>query len=225
MFFKHPSLLLINFIFNRSLDGRLQVSSRKGLPHVIYCRLWRWPELQSHNQLRALDNCEYAFNLKRDEVCVNPYHYSRIETPALPAILVPRHTSTSSDGSSTDQNNCCLLIDNNEFGSVPDNTTFNPTNNPPTLRIQNNTIPSIPPTVNSSPNSLSDSSASSISTPLLINHNQQTTTLEGPRPAPPTETPPPGYMSEDGDNIDHNDNMSMCSEYFSFNLIKIIINT
>lgn len=25
---------------------------------------------------------------------------------------------------------------------------------------------------------------------------------------PPTETPPPGYMSEDGDPIDPNDNMS-----------------
>lgn len=57
------------------------MSHRKGLPHVIYCRLWRWPELQSHHELRALDNCEFAFNLKRDEVCVNPYHYQRIETP------------------------------------------------------------------------------------------------------------------------------------------------
>ena len=65
----------------RSLDGRLQVSHRKGLPHVIYCKLWRWPDLQSHHELRALDNCEYAFNLKRDEVCVNPYHYTRVETP------------------------------------------------------------------------------------------------------------------------------------------------
>ena len=27
-------------------------------------------------------------------------------------------------------------------------------------------------------------------------------------PVPTTETPPPGYMSEDGDNQDHNDNMS-----------------
>lgn len=66
---------------SRSLDGRLQVSQRKGLPHVIYCRLWRWPDLQTHHELHALERCEYAFQLKRDEVCINPYHYQRVETP------------------------------------------------------------------------------------------------------------------------------------------------
>lgn len=65
----------------RSLDGRLQVSHRKGLPHVIYCRLWRWPDLHSHHELRAIEACEYAFHLKKDEVCINPYHYQRVETP------------------------------------------------------------------------------------------------------------------------------------------------
>ena len=65
----------------RSLDGRLQVSHRKGLPHVMYCRLWRWADLQSHHELRAVETCTYAFNLKRDFVCVNPYHYLRVETP------------------------------------------------------------------------------------------------------------------------------------------------
>ena len=65
----------------RSLDGRLQVSTKKGLPHVIYCRLWRWPDLQSHQELRAFDSCDYAFHLKKDEVCVNPYHYIRVEAP------------------------------------------------------------------------------------------------------------------------------------------------
>ncbi|XP_068820541.1 mothers against decapentaplegic homolog 3 isoform X6 [Capricornis sumatraensis] len=67
----------------RSLDGRLQVSHRKGLPHVIYCRLWRWPDLHSHHELRAMELCEFAFNMKKDEVCVNPYHYQRVETPDL----------------------------------------------------------------------------------------------------------------------------------------------
>ena len=101
----------------RSLDGRLQVSHRKGLPHVIYCRLWRWPDLSSHHELKAVDLCQYAFNLKRDEVCVNPYHYQRIETPALPPILVPRQSAT--DLSTSD-----LPILDDYSNSVPENTDF-----------------------------------------------------------------------------------------------------
>lgn len=65
----------------RSLDGRLQVSHRKGLPHVIYCRVWRWPDLQSHHELKPLDICEYPFGSKQKEVCINPYHYKRVESP------------------------------------------------------------------------------------------------------------------------------------------------
>lgn len=76
----------------RSLDGRLQVSHRKGLPHVIYCRVWRWPDLQSHHELKPLDICEYAFGKKQKEVCINPYHYRRVESPVLPPVLVPRHS-------------------------------------------------------------------------------------------------------------------------------------
>ncbi|XP_031550939.1 mothers against decapentaplegic homolog 1-like isoform X2 [Actinia tenebrosa] len=76
----------------RSLDGRLQVSHRKGLPHVIYCRVWRWPDLQSHHELKPLECCEYAFGLKQKEVCINPYHYRRVESPVLPPVLVPRQS-------------------------------------------------------------------------------------------------------------------------------------
>ncbi|RZF46839.1 hypothetical protein LSTR_LSTR008071 [Laodelphax striatellus] len=76
----------------RSLDGRLQVSHRKGLPHVIYCRVWRWPDLQSHHELKPLDMCQYPFSAKQKEVCINPYHYKRVETPVLPPVLVPRHS-------------------------------------------------------------------------------------------------------------------------------------
>lgn len=74
----------------RSLDGRLQVSHRKGLPHVIYCRLWRWPDLHSHHELRAMELCEFAFNMKKDEVCVNPYHYQRVETPGTAPLWGPQ---------------------------------------------------------------------------------------------------------------------------------------
>ena len=68
---------------------RLQVSHRKGLPHVIYCRLWRWPDLQSHHELKHIESCEYAFALRHEDVCINPFHYERVEYPPLAPVLVP----------------------------------------------------------------------------------------------------------------------------------------
>ncbi len=73
----------------RSLDGRLQVSHRKGLPHVIYCRVWRWPDLQNHHELKPLDHCEFAYSRNKNEVCINPYHYRRVETPGI--IIINNH--------------------------------------------------------------------------------------------------------------------------------------
>ncbi|XP_041356377.1 mothers against decapentaplegic homolog 3-like [Gigantopelta aegis] len=125
----------------RSLDGRLQVSHRKGLPHVIYCRLWRWPDLNSHQELRAIDRCEYAFILKKDEVCVNPFHYTRVEPPVLPPVLVPRHSEIPDK---------IPQIDDYKT-TVPENTDF----------------------------------------PAGINDNFSI-----------PDTPPPGYMSEEGDTSD-----------------------
>ena len=59
-----------------------QVSHRKGLPHVIYCRVWRWPDLQSHHELKPLECCKFSFNNKENKsVCINPYHYKRVESP------------------------------------------------------------------------------------------------------------------------------------------------
>jgi len=88
----------------RSVDGRLQISHRKGLPHVIYCRLFRWPDLQSHHELRSLDCCKYPFSGgdrkdgekevgKAKDICINPFHYERLQDAVvLPPILVPRYS-------------------------------------------------------------------------------------------------------------------------------------
>ena len=50
---------------------------------MIYCRVWRWPDLQSHHELKPLDICEYPFDAKQKDVCINPYHYRRVESPGI----------------------------------------------------------------------------------------------------------------------------------------------
>jgi len=102
----------------RSLDSRLQVGTKKGLPHVIYCRLWRYPELSNHHELKSVDHCHYAFHLRREQVCINPYHYNKVDTPSLPPVLVPKtpqnqdtsaiHRLTSDEGPSLDKLGTCL---------------------------------------------------------------------------------------------------------------------
>lgn len=62
------------------MDGRLQVGEKKDFPHVIYARLWRWPDVHKM-EMRHKDFCQYGYDLKHEKVCVNPYHYDRVQPP------------------------------------------------------------------------------------------------------------------------------------------------
>ncbi|KAM3723996.1 Mothers against decapentaplegic [Dirofilaria immitis] len=87
----------------RSLDGRLQVAGRKGVPHVVYARIWRWPNVNK-NELQKLPICTIAPD-NQDVICINPYHYERIvssgignidmSTLRLDALVAPSSSSVT----------------------------------------------------------------------------------------------------------------------------------
>ncbi|XP_031638008.1 mothers against decapentaplegic homolog 3 [Contarinia nasturtii] len=185
----------------RPTNGENGVALRKGLPHVIYCRLWRWPDLQSQNELKALDNCENAFHLKKDEVCINPYHYMKIEQP-LAYVLVPKNLPQSQQQFGTLNNghsSNSAVVGGGFSGSASDSISQQYPNQLglSLQQQQQQHIPYMEATLNQQipgNTTIMDSTNVSIGSVGSI---------------PSTETPPPGYMSEDGDPMDQNDNMSM----------------
>ncbi|XP_061686247.1 mothers against decapentaplegic homolog 1 isoform X1 [Syngnathoides biaculeatus] len=161
----------------RSLDGRLQVSHRKGLPHVIYCRVWRWPDLQSHHELKALECCEYPFGSKQKDVCINPYHYKRVDSPVLPPVLVPRNSEFNAKHTMLPRFRNPLQ--QNE-PHMPQNATF------PESFTQANPIPFPHSPGNSFPSSPGGGSNTTFP------HSPSSSDPGSPFQMP--ETPPPAYM-------------------------------
>ena len=56
-------------VIPRSLDGRMQVCNKKVLPHVLYCSIWRWPEIKNQHELRHIPG------LAQNIFCRNRYIY------------------------------------------------------------------------------------------------------------------------------------------------------
>ena len=59
----------------RAMDGRTQLAYKKGPPHVMTFRMWRSTNVRTSDELTALECCEFAFHMRKENVCVNPYHY------------------------------------------------------------------------------------------------------------------------------------------------------
>jgi hypothetical protein len=80
----HKGAMASNCIaLRRVLEEDKQKSLRHRLPHLVYCRIWRWPDLQNHHELRPIVTCKFSFIYKKDEICVNPFHYIRVEKPSM----------------------------------------------------------------------------------------------------------------------------------------------
>jgi len=181
----------------RSLDGRLQVSHRKGLPHVIYCRVWRWPDLQSHHELKPLDICEYPFTSKQMEVCINPYHYKRVESPVMPPVLVPRHSEFAPGHS-------LLPYQQIPEPNMPHNVSFNQNGYPGPHSPYDPRAPHSPLSNVPSPGSATSGHS----------YNPHSPNAHSPVPHPlGPETPPPAYSPRDEGNTNRpNDNQGMDTE-------------
>uniref|UniRef100_A0A0N4ZNU4 Mothers against decapentaplegic homolog n=1 Tax=Parastrongyloides trichosuri TaxID=131310 RepID=A0A0N4ZNU4_PARTI len=136
----------------RSLDGRLQVAGKKGVPHVVYAQIWRWPNVNK-SELQKLPICEISFD-NQELICINPYHYERIVSSSSSTILEmknlrvnpPNNTSPSID-SNTHSNgsfngNCSIdFCNNSEINSLTTNNLIKH-NKEPFLMYGRNQTPS-----------------------------------------------------------------------------------
>ncbi|KAK3096007.1 hypothetical protein FSP39_021890 [Pinctada imbricata] len=64
----------------RTLDGRLLVG--KDFP-MLFMPGFGDGQTYIRTELKHAKFCQYAFDLKQDSVCVNPYHYERVVSPGI----------------------------------------------------------------------------------------------------------------------------------------------
>lgn len=116
----------------RSLDGRLEVlKNHKGIPHAIYCKIWRFPDIDSHYHIKSIEQCqcpfintneqEYPFiTNEQTEVCANPYHYERVhlDNPVYAPIMVPKNIYSSTSNLQYSMSNNSSLSDSDDFQSI-----------------------------------------------------------------------------------------------------------